>query len=1049
MPTRVDGPSEPQLEAVAHRGGPLLVSGGAGSGKTRVLCERFEALARDGVAPGCILVLARDGQAAATMREQVETAIETPFEELWIETFPGFSARVLREEAVEAGLDPLFGEGGLVSRADRLALLLERIDDLTLRRHEIRGNPAPLLASLLARIDRLKDEMVTPDEYRAHAERLEAGAVDDATRAHARREAEFARLYADHESLLRTRGAIDAGGVVLATFDLLHRRPHVRARVARRFAAVLVDDFQDVTFAEAALLRLVCAEGAELTVAADENQAIRRSARDPAAALAEFEQEYESASTVRLCRSARCPKRVVDAACAVVAPLQVRRTRRLRGRGSGEVRFWRCTSERAEAQRAAMHVEGLIARERVAPEEICILVRSLRDDVRVLGAALEERALPFRVLGSAAYFQRAEVRDVLAWLRLLADPGDSGAVVRALSRPPIELRPVDIARLTQLARRRKLDMVTGVAAALESPQLSPEGRDRVSHFLRVHRAASRAFEEMPPDLFVHRLIERIGLRRQQVFAAHADTVERLVNIAKLSELATRFVRREPGATPRDFTRYAAAVAEAGLPEDEASSPTVASAVRVMSFDDVKGGEFEHVIALGLSAASLPGPPPPAGEDLPPSLARAPVPAHDERMRRLLHVAMTRARRGLVLSWSATAEHGPGARPSPFVEEARAVLGAEEELHEEQLFGPAEGLHSTFRLLRDELLDTVSQVGGRLAEMRLDTYIDVSQSVVRYLELLKLAALIERAKDGQGVDEALAEVNDLLLQVATPEQADLFRISALDDYLRDAERDERRRRDALGAGDDGGETLEPFIPRRGEGLMLSASDIETYRLCPLKYKFARVFRIPQEPTINQRFGIVLHQVLERFHQGGGGPLEHLMQLFEASWRRNGFGDSNDDMQFRRRAVAALRRYWEEEGGAKPAWIERSFSFKIGPHLLRGRVDRVDRLADGTYELIDYKTGRAKTARQLAEDMQLSIYQMGARESWTVETSAQSYWYVLDGEKVPVRHSESELERVRGTVAEIGEGIMRHDFEPKPSPDLCPFCDYRIVCPAAEK
>src|SRR3954453_15542517 len=825
MPTRVDGLTEPQLEAVTHRGGPLLVVGGAGSGKTRVLCERFEALTRDGASPGSLLMLARDGDAATAVRERVEAAIETPFEELWIETFAGFCARLLCAEAVEAGLDPLFAR---VTRADRLALLLERIDDLTLRRHEIRGNPAPLLASLLARIDRLKDEMIAPDEYRAYAERLEAGGLDDATRAHARREAEFARLYADHESLLRARGALDAGGLVLAAFDLLHRRPHVRARLARRFAAVLVDDLQDVTFAETALLRLVCAEQPELTIATDDDQATRRSARPPERAHAELEREFPGARTVRLGRSERCPRKVVDAACAVVAPLREgRRVRRLPGRGSGGGRFWRCSPERGEAQQAAAHVEQLLANDRVAPERICLLIPSLRDDVRVLGAALEERALPFRVVGSAAYFQRAEVRDVLAWLRLLAAPGAPGAVGRAVSRPPIELRPVDIARLTQLARRRKLDMVSGIAAALESPQLSPEGRDRATHFLRIHRSASRAFEKMPPDLFVHRLIERIGLRRQQVFAAHADTVERLVNIAKLSELANRFVRREPGATTRDFTRYATAVAEAGLPEEEAEPAVAPSTVRVLALEDAKGHEFEHVVVLGLSAASMPGPPPPAGEQLPAALAREPGATHEERMRRMLHVAITRARRGVVLSWAVSAEHGPGSRPSPFVEEAREAMGCDDELHEEQLFGPAEGLHSTFRLLRDELLDTVSQVGGRLAEMRLDTYIDVSQAVVRYLELLKLAALIERAKDGQGIDQALAEVNDLLLQVATPEQAEMFRISALDDYLRDAEGDERRRRTALDDGD--GETLEPFIPRRGEGLMLSASDIETYRL----------------------------------------------------------------------------------------------------------------------------------------------------------------------------------------------------------------------------
>src|SRR4051794_36105047 len=294
MPTRADVLTETQLEAVTHRGSPVLVFGGAGSGKTRVLCERFEALVRDDAPPSSILMLARDGAAAAAMRAQVESAIDTPFEELWIETVAGFCARVLREEAVEAGLDPLFAP---VTRADRLALLLERIDDLTLRRHEIRGNPAPLLAALLARIDRLKDEMIGPDEYRAHAERLDAAAYDDATRAHARREAEFARVFADHESLLRARGALDAGGLVLGAFDLLHRRPNVRARLAERFSAVLVDDYQDVTFAEAALLRLACAEQSEITItAADE--------------LPDLERDYQGARVVRFGRSERCSRKV-------------------------------------------------------------------------------------------------------------------------------------------------------------------------------------------------------------------------------------------------------------------------------------------------------------------------------------------------------------------------------------------------------------------------------------------------------------------------------------------------------------------------------------------------------------------------------------------------------------------------------------------------------------------------------------------------------------------------------------------------------------------
>src|SRR5207244_6461303 len=139
---------------------------------------------------------------------------------------------------------------------------------------------------------------------------------------------------------------------------------------------------------------------------------------------------------------------------------------------------------------------------------------------------------PHRMVGAAAFFARPEVRDVLAWLRLLADPGDAGAVVRALARPPIELRSVDLARCTQIARRRKLDMVAALVAATESPQIPPEARERVLAFLKLHRQAAAALDTTRPDLFVHRLIERLGLRRSQVFAAQADVVERLISLAR-------------------------------------------------------------------------------------------------------------------------------------------------------------------------------------------------------------------------------------------------------------------------------------------------------------------------------------------------------------------------------------------------------------------------------------------------------------------------------------------------------------------------------------
>ena len=180
--------------------------------------------------------------------------------------------------------------------------------------------------------------------------------------------------------------------------------------------------------------------------------------------------------------------------------------------------------------------------------------------------------------------------------------------------------------------------------------------------------------------------------------------------------------------------------------------------------------------------------------------------------------------------------------------------------------------------------------------------------------------------------------------------------------------------------------------RGDGVLLSATDIEIYKICPLRYKYARVFSIPRESTLQQRFGILVHQVLERFHTqlaneqaiNGDRDLERagsqgLRALYEAGWRRQGFGESNEERQLYEKGLEALARYHDDfaASDSTPVWFERSFSFRLGSHMLRGRVDRVDRHPDGSFELIDYKTGKAKKPSQLKDDVQLSLYQIGAK------------------------------------------------------------------------
>jgi DNA helicase-2/ATP-dependent DNA helicase PcrA len=972
--------------AVAHEAGPLLVIGAAGTGKTELLAKRLAHLVDSGTRPEEVLVIASNQATAARLRERCEALVEGSFEELWIGSWDAIGERLLREHSDEAGLDPFFD---VLGRAERLALLLDRIDRLPLRRHEIRGNPAGLLARLLARIDQLKAERVGPTTLSERAQA--APAEDEASREAQRRELEFAELYGTHDRILAESGSLDRGDVFLALDCLLVERPDVRRRIGERFRYLMVDELEETTAAKRAVLESLALDNpnqvfALETAAGDGEAAV-------SAAEGWFDEVYPAGERILLEQSFRDP----------------------------QLGFWRCSNERAQAQATTRAVEHLVAGG-TTPDEICVLVADPAKQGGAVAAAMEERGIPFHLVGPTALFQRPEVRDAIAWLRVLADPDDSAAAARALTRPPVELRSADLARLTTIARRRKLDMVAACEAALDSPQFQPEARERIGTFLKLYNGAAAMMEESRADVFVRRLIEQVGLRRQRLFAAQPEVAERLLGLSRLAELATAWTRREPHGSTRGFVAYLSAVAEAGVEPEDAAEPPSPGAVQVIAATGVKGLGFDHVFVLGLEEE------------------------HEwERIGRP-------ARTSLVLSRIERGVGGEAVRPSHYYEVALAAVGAEEEPHEEELFGPAEGLHATYRTLREQVLEASWRAGRELSEPRLDTAIDVNRAIARYLELLKLAALAQRPGD-EPTAEAIEAVNGLLRQVATPEQQAELDASALDAYLLDSERERGRRLELVAAREE--PSLAAFLPRRGDGMLsLSASDLSLYLTCPLKYKFARVFGIPQEPTINQRFGILFHNVLERFHkEPPANPdegLRELERLFESGWRRTGFGSSDDELQFRDRAREALRLYWERERLAEgePVWLEKKFDFKVGDHHVRGRVDRVDRLPDGDYELIDYKTGERKSEEDLESDLQLALYRMAAREAWGIEASTGSYYYVLDAEKVPAPTRPDDAERVERTVLQVGEGILSQDFEPRPSPTVCSWCDYRLICPAAE-
>ncbi|MGD0198734.1 MAG: ATP-dependent DNA helicase [Solirubrobacteraceae bacterium] len=1005
----LDGLTGAQREAVTWSHGGLVVAGVPGSGKTEVLARRVCWWSREQLlAPHRPLVVARDAHGCAALAGRIEALLgDAVHEELAVYSIDELCARLVADRAKASGIEELTP---VVTAAERLALLLERVDELELRHHDFRGRPLVLLAAIVRRIDRLKLELVGCEDFAAGAE--EAG------------DREFAGLYKLHEQILREHGVLDAGGQLIACVRMLERDSAIATGLALRHPKLLVDDWQSRSRGQRELLLALAGGGCELTATGD--------IRDQAGVL-ELAGADPSPGVVRLAWSFRCPQQMLDAARAI-DPAVVGEAS---GPGGSEraVRFWRCTTPRAGAQRTAGELDHLTRVEGVDPARCAVIVRSVTGDGPGVAEALGERGVAHRLLGAGAFFERTEVRDVLAWLRLLIDPRDAAAVVRALSRPPIELHAVDVARCLQLARRRKLDMVTATGVALSSAQLLPEACERLTEFLELQRASAAGLDEERSDLFVHQLIERLGLRRHQLFTAHADVVERLVNLGRLEELAARHQRALPSSTPREFAAYAAAVGESGIGEPEIAQGATLPAVVVGTAADVAGREFDHVFVLT------------GVEEL------------DGAGRRALCGAITRASQQLVLGCAPTAARlaagGVTRLPvSSLLEHARAALAVDWEEVAEELFGPAATLHALFGERREELLDSVARVGARLGELRFDTDLDVTHAVVRLLELVKLAALLERRAE-QPLAEALADINSRLAAAATPLEREILLSSPLDGLLAGEQ---------VSAGSTTHLSEEPslahFLPRRGDGLVLSASDVEAYRACPLRYKFARVLRIPREPTLNQRFGIVVHQVLERYHQhsSNGDGTAAILGLLDIAWRRGGFGDSGEERQLHTKARNALVRYQERlEGSAgvapatagKPRWFERSFRFQLGPHVLRGRVDRIDELPGGGYQLIDYKTGPPKRQDQLREDLQLALYARAALEAWQLEATERTYYYVLDDERVSLGQADASPAWVEETIVDAGAGILAQSFEPTPSRAVCSLCDYRIACPVAER
>ncbi len=690
------GLSAAQREAVLHGEGPLLIIAGAGTGKTTVLTRRIAHLITSKRArPDEILALTFTDKAALEMAERVDQLIPYGYAETRIATFHAFGDRLLREAALELGLNPQFR---VLSRPEAIIFLRERLFALPLRRLRPLGDPTRHLDALLSVVSRAKDEDVAPEEYAAWAAAClsateAAQAIGVATPASAsasaaaldlaRLHVEVAAFYAAYQRLLAEAGCVDFGDQIALALRLLRERPGVLERVRLRHRYVLVDEFQDTNHAQLELLRLLAGQqGANITVVGDDDQAIYRWRGAASANLLAFRELWAGTREVVLTENYRSTQPVLDAATRLVSynnpwRLEVvagidKRLRSTRGDGPA-VRHLHFDTVSSESDGVAALVTERLARG-LRPRDFAILVRSNADAEPFL-RALNVKGVPHRFTGSRGLYEREEVRLLVSFLRALANPDDSVSLFYLAASEVYRLPEIDLLRLNHWARRKTrplLEVLRGLPANQDLASVSQEARAAAARLVGDLERAARELPRLRTGELLYKWLQVTGWLAFLSDPARPENEARVRNIARFFETVKGY------GDVAEHDRVPAFVAHLDLLREAGDDPAVAEAdpeddaVQVLTVHKAKGLEFPVVFLVACAEDKFPLRRRAEPLELPAELARETLQGGDPHLheeRRLFYVAMTRAKDELWLTSASDYGTTKARKLSRFVVEA--------------------------------------------------------------------------------------------------------------------------------------------------------------------------------------------------------------------------------------------------------------------------------------------------------------------------------------------------------------------------------------------
>jgi len=620
-----------QDAAVRHPGGPLLVLAGAGSGKTRVLTARIAHLIRErGVAPSRIFAVTFTNKAAGEMRARVAALLGADPRGLWIGTFHALSARLLRREAALLGFGPNF----TIYDQDDSESFIKRL--MEQRGHSPKANPPRAIHAI---ISSAKNRMILPEELGASADSpLERLAAE---------------IYAALGPALRQANAMDFDDLLLSPLTLFAEHPERLAYWQRRFDHVLVDEFQDTNAAQYRLVKQLATEHRNLCVVGDDDQAIYGWRGADVRHMLSFQQDFPGTTLIKLEQNYRSTQVILDAANGVIAENARRLGKTLftAQQGGEPVTLLTAADERDEAEWLAGELSRRAAEGDAAYEGMAVLYRTNAQS-RPLEEAFRFRGIPYRLVGAVSFYERREVKDVLAYLRLIANPADDEAFARIVNVPRRGIGDASLTPLLRTATQWGKPLLDVARAAERIPDLRPNVRAALAGLAALIDALRARHGAADPATALEQAVAAVGYA-QYLADEGPEGVERLENVQELIAGAAEWAETAGADGDEDGDEAGAGGAEKGATLIErylTQAALVTSAdqgtgdptgVTLMTVHMAKGLEWPVVALAGLEDGLFP-------------LARsAGEPGGLEEERRLCYVGLTRAREKLYLSWART------------------------------------------------------------------------------------------------------------------------------------------------------------------------------------------------------------------------------------------------------------------------------------------------------------------------------------------------------------------------------------------------------------